>query len=75
VLPLVIGFGFGHFVQRLPLPLLLGALAGAQTTTAAIGALNERARSQLPSLGCTVPYALGNVLLTVWGSVIVLLSH
>ncbi|MEY9877227.1 putative transport protein [Streptacidiphilus sp. MAP12-33] len=74
VVPLLVGFCFGHYVQRLPMPLLLGALAGAQTTTAAIGALNERARSQLPSLGCTVPYALGNVLLTLWGSAIVLLT-
>ncbi|MEV7416786.1 TrkA C-terminal domain-containing protein [Streptomyces sp. NPDC089919] len=72
-LPLLAGFAFGHFVQRIPLPTLLGALAGAQTTTAAIGALNERARSQIPGLGCTVPYALGNVLLTLWGSAIVLL--
>ncbi|MDX2395121.1 MULTISPECIES: hypothetical protein [unclassified Streptomyces] len=41
--------------------------------TFAVGALNERARSQIPGLGRTVPYALGNVLLTVWGSAIVLL--
>ncbi|MFE2165694.1 hypothetical protein ACFXB3_11580 [Streptomyces sp. NPDC059447] len=54
---------------------LLGALAGAQTTTAALGALAERARSQIPALGTTVPYALGNVLLTMWGSVIVLLRR
>lgn len=62
-------------MQRLPLPILLGALAGAQTTTAALGALTERARSQIPALGTTVPYALGNVLLTMWGSVIVLLRR
>ncbi|MFJ3837501.1 hypothetical protein [Streptomyces sp. NPDC090054] len=35
--------------------------------------VNERARSQIPGLGRTVPHALGNVLLTVWGSAIVLL--
>ncbi|MER5487041.1 aspartate-alanine antiporter [Streptomyces sp. NPDC002812] len=73
--PLLAGFAYGHFVQRLPLPILLGALAGAQTTTAALGALTERARSQIPALGTTVPYALGNVLLTMWGSVIVLLRR
>lgn len=61
-------------MQRLPLPILLGALVSAQTTTAALGALTERARSQIPALGTTVPYALGNVLLTMWGSVIVLLE-
>ncbi|MFJ8012092.1 aspartate:alanine exchanger family transporter [Streptomyces sp. NPDC096339] len=74
-IPLLAGFVYGHFVQRLPLPILLGALAGAQTTTAALGALAERARSQIPALGTTVPYALGNVLLTMWGSVIVLLRR
>ncbi|MGW7105344.1 aspartate:alanine exchanger family transporter [Streptomyces xanthophaeus] len=73
--PLLAGFAYGHFVQRVPLPILLGALAGAQTTTAALGALTERARSQIPALGTTVPYALGNVLLTMWGSVIVLLTR
>ncbi|AWZ18571.1 aspartate-alanine antiporter [Streptomyces sp. ICC1] len=73
--PLLAGFAYGHFVQRLPLPILLGALAGAQTTTAALGALTERARSQIPALGTTVPYALGNILLTMWGSVIVLLRQ
>ncbi|MGW6707016.1 aspartate:alanine exchanger family transporter [Streptomyces sp. NPDC054956] len=73
--PLLAGFAYGHFVQRLPLPILLGALAGAQTTTAALGALTERARSQIPALGTTVPYALGNILLTMWGSVIVLLRR
>ncbi|WP_439681427.1 hypothetical protein [Embleya sp. MST-111070] len=50
-------------------------LAGGQTTAAAIGALNENAKSQVPTLGYTVPYAVGNVLLTIWGSVIVLLTH
>ncbi|MFF3618176.1 hypothetical protein [Streptomyces sp. NPDC002467] len=74
-IPLVAGFAYGHFVQRLPLPILLGALAGAQTTTAALGALAERARSRIPALGTTLPCALGNVLLTMWGSVIVLLRR
>ncbi|WP_229886857.1 hypothetical protein [Streptomyces subrutilus] len=69
------GFLYAHFVQRLPLPVLLGALAGAQTTTAALGALTERARSQIPALGTTVPYALGNVPLTMRGPVIVLLRR
>ncbi|MFI6985299.1 aspartate:alanine exchanger family transporter [Embleya sp. NPDC050154] len=75
VVPLVVGFLYGHVIQRIRMPLLLGMLAGGQTTTAAIGAINENARSQVPTLGYTVPYAVGNVLLTIWGSVIVLLTH
>ncbi|MGW6487111.1 aspartate-alanine antiporter [Streptomyces sp. NPDC055056] len=75
VVPLLIGFLFGHYVQKLRFPLLMGVLAGGQTTTAAIGAINEASRSQVPTLGYTIPYAVGNVLLTIWGAVIVLLQH
>jgi putative transport protein len=51
----------------------MGVVAGGQTTTAAIGAINEGAESQVPTLGYTVPYAVGNVLLTIWGAVVVAL--
>ncbi len=75
VVPLIVGFLFGHYVQRIRFPILMGVLAGGQTTTAAIGALNENAKSQIPTLGYTIPYAVGNVLLTIWGAVVVLLHH
>ncbi|MCF3122396.1 aspartate-alanine antiporter [Streptomyces arenae] len=75
VLPLIVGFLFGHYVQKIRFPVLMGVLAGAQTTTAAIGAINEQSKSQVPTLGYTIPYAVGNVLLTIWGAVIVLLHH
>lgn len=75
VIPLMVGFLFGHYVQKIRFPILMGVLAGGQTTTAAIGAINEQSRSQVPTLGYTIPYAVGNVLLTIWGAVIVLLHH
>ncbi|MER5256213.1 MULTISPECIES: aspartate-alanine antiporter [unclassified Streptomyces] len=75
VIPLIVGFLFGHYVQKIRFPILMGVLAGGQTTTAAIGAINETSRSQIPTLGYTIPYAVGNVLLTIWGAVIVLLHH
>jgi len=75
VIPLIVGFLFGHYVQKIRFPILMGVLAGGQTTTAAIGAINESSRSQIPTLGYTIPYAVGNVLLTIWGAVIVLLHH
>ncbi|MFE2057375.1 aspartate-alanine antiporter [Streptomyces sp. NPDC056465] len=75
VVPLIVGFLVGHYVQKIRFPVLMGVLAGGQTTTAAIGAINETSRSQIPTLGYTIPYAVGNVLLTVWGAVIVLLNH
>ncbi|GHF99913.1 aspartate-alanine antiporter [Streptomyces filamentosus] len=75
LIPLVVGFLVGHYVQKIRFPILMGVLAGGQTTTAAIGAINEQSRSQIPTLGYTIPYAVGNVLLTIWGAVIVLLNH
>ncbi|MFF0423695.1 aspartate-alanine antiporter [Streptomyces sp. NPDC004520] len=75
VVPLIVGFLYGHYVQKIRFPILMGVLAGGQTTTAAIGAINEQSRSQIPTLGYTIPYAVGNVLLTIWGAVIVILNH
>jgi len=31
------------------------------------------AKSDVPALGYTVPYAVGNILLTIWGMVIIML--
>ncbi|MFC1419170.1 aspartate-alanine antiporter [Streptacidiphilus cavernicola] len=73
VVPLVVGLLFGHFVLKIRTPVLMGVVAGSQTTTAAIGAINEAADSQVPTLGYTIPYAVGNVLLTIWGAIIVAL--
>ncbi|WP_329623292.1 aspartate-alanine antiporter [Streptomyces sp. NBC_01255] len=75
VVPLIVGFLYGHYVQKIRFPILMGVLAGGQTTTAAIGAINEQSKSQIPTLGYTIPYAVGNVLLTIWGAVIVILNH
>jgi putative transport protein len=45
----------------------LGTCAGAGTLTAALRALQDEAQSKIPALGYTVPYAIGNILLTAWG--------
>jgi putative transport protein len=66
---------FGRYVLRMNPVVLLGACAGAGTVTAALRALQDEAGSKLPVLGYTVPYAIGNILLTAWGPVIVLLTR
>ncbi|MCP4630841.1 MAG: aspartate-alanine antiporter [bacterium] len=62
---------FGFYVLKLNPALLLGAMTGAGTCTAALNAVKEDAGSPVPVIGYTVPYAIGNVLLTVWGAIIV----
>src|SRR3954454_14699978 len=49
--PPIVGLAFGHFVLRMSPILLLGALTGAQTVTAAMAALQERAGSPVVVLG------------------------
>ena len=65
------GVLLGKYVFKFSAPITLGATAGALTTTAAVGGLCEKAKSNAPVLGYTIPYAVGNILLTVWGSLIV----
>ncbi|MDR5809270.1 aspartate-alanine antiporter [Caballeronia sp. LZ019] len=72
-IPLIIGMFIAKYVFRFHPAILLGVCAGARTTTAALGMLTEAAKSQVPGLGYTVTYAVGNTLLTIWGMVVVML--
>jgi putative transport protein len=72
LLPQVVGFLFGHFALRMNPILLLGALTGSQTVTAAMAAVQERSGSPVAVLGYTPAYPIANILLTTWGTIMVL---
>jgi AspT/YidE/YbjL antiporter-like protein len=71
--PHILGLLFGKLVLRLDWVLLLGALTGAGTATPSLNVLKNECDSSAPALGYTVPYALGNFILTIWGTVIVMI--
>ena len=71
VLPHTISILFGRYVLKMNPVIVLGACSGAGTITAALRAIQEEAQSELPALGYTVPYAIGNIVLTAWGPVLV----
>ena len=73
VMPFIVGIFAGKYVFKFHPGILLGACAGARTTTAALGAIQDVAQSNVPALGYTITYAVGNTLLIVWGVVIVLM--
>lgn len=75
LVPQVVGLLFGRYVLRMNPVLLLGALAGAQTYTGALAILQEKSGSSVAVLGYTVPYAVSNILLTTFGSVVVTLLN
>ena len=72
LLPQVIGLYFGHFVLRMNPILLLGALTGGQKVTAAMAAVQERSGSPVAVLGYAPAYPIANILLTTWGTIMVL---
>jgi putative transport protein len=71
-LPLVFGMFIGKYLFRFHDAILLGILSGSRTTTASLGLVCDRAQSQIPALGYTVTYAVGNTLLTIWGMVLIM---
>jgi putative transport protein len=75
VTPHVTALLFGRYVLKMNPVILFGACAGAGTVTAALRSIQDEAQSKLPVLGYTVPYAVGNILLTAWGPVIVMLTR
>jgi aspartate-alanine antiporter len=74
MIPPFVGLYLGKLMKMEPV-VLIGAICGARSANAAIGAVNEAAESSAPAVGFTVPYAIANVLLTVWGPVIVGIMH
>lgn len=73
--PLVLSLYLAKYVFRFDDALVLGCCAGARVATAALGMVTDSARSQVPALGYTVPYAVSNTLLTIGGILIVMLMR
>jgi putative transport protein len=73
-IPFIVMIYVGKYLFKMHPGIVLGACAGARTTTAALGAIEEAAKSKVPALGYTVTYAVGNTLLIIWGVVIVLIT-
>ena len=73
MLPLLTGVIAGRYLFKMHPGVMLGVIAGGCTATPALAAVQEAAKSAVPTLGYGVSYAVGNVLLALWGTVIVLL--
>ena len=74
-IPLISGLLMGRYLFKFHPALTLGCTAGARTTTAALGAIQDAVESETPALGYTVTYAVGNTLLIIWGVFIVLMMY
>jgi putative transport protein len=72
-LPHIVTILVGKHLFRLHPGILLGVCCGAGTSAPALAAVEEVADSKVPALGYGVGCALGNVILALWGTVVVLL--
>ena len=63
LVPHLVGIVIGRWVFQMQPGVLLGVCAGAGTATPALAAIQEAAKSAVPTLGYGVSYAVGNVLL------------
>jgi len=73
LVPLIAGLYFGYYVLKVNPLLLLGGLAGAQTFTPGLAAVQEKSGSPIAVLGYSGSVAIAHVLLPMWGAVIVAL--
>jgi putative transport protein len=73
LVPLIAGLFFGRYALKLNPALLLGGVAGAQTMIAGVAAVQEKSDSSIATLGYSYTVAVGHILLTTWGTIIVYL--
>lgn len=71
--PLLIGVWLGDKVFKFHPAVNLGCCAGARTTTASLGAIQDSLNSTIPAMGYTITYAIGNTLLILMGVAITLI--
>ncbi|WP_372882268.1 aspartate:alanine antiporter [Psychromonas sp.] len=74
VTPVVIAFIVGAYLLKMNRALLIGAIIGARTCAPAMDIVNEHTRSTIPALGYAGTYAIANVLMTVVGTIMILLT-
>jgi len=72
VIPVLVTYAFGRLVLRMNPALLLGGITGGMTSGACLNVLTAASRSTVPALGYTGAYAFANVILTLAGSLILL---
>ncbi|WP_305370357.1 aspartate:alanine antiporter [Photobacterium leiognathi] len=74
IIPVVLAYLFGAYVLKMNRALLFGAIIGARTCAPAMDMINAHARSTIPALGYAGTYAIANVLLTIAGTLIIILK-
>ena len=73
LLPVAVGYAFSRKVLNLNPAEALGGVTGSMTSGAALSVVCDAAKSNAPALGYTGAYAFANVILTLAGTLIMLI--
>lgn len=71
-IPMLLAPLIGKYIFKFHPAINLGVCGGARTSTASVAMVGEKAKSNIPMLGYTVPYAVSNTLLTLMGMFMVM---
>lgn len=75
IVPLLLTYAFGRYVLRYDnVAILAGALSGSRSANPAFGEVLDKAESNVPTVPFAITYAIANVLLTLLGPLVVLLT-
>lgn len=76
LLPQIIAFIFNYYVLRIKNPVIsLAVVIGSRSANPAFSALLDKTGNATPVAAFTVTYAVANILLTLWGPVIITILH
>ncbi|MCG3734987.1 transporter [Vibrio cincinnatiensis] len=74
VLPVVFAYLVGAYLLKMNRALLFGAIIGARTCAPAMDIVNDYAKSTIPALGYAGTYAIANILMTLAGTILIILN-
>lgn len=74
VVPVFFAYIVGAYVLKMNRALLFGAIIGARTCAPAMDIVNDYAKSTVPALGYAGTYAIANILMTLAGTILILLN-
>lgn len=73
VVPVVLAYLVGAYVLKMNSALLFGAIIGARTCAPAMDIVNDHAKSTIPALGYAGTYAIANILMTLAGTILIII--
>ena len=72
LIPQIITFFFSYYVLKIKNPVIaMAVVAGSRSGNPAFSALLDKTQNATPVAAFTVTYAVANILLTLWGPIIV----